>query len=174
MMPLTSLGLWWPDFVANLHRATVLRLNKSRISLIVVTNFTFESWDLCCLCYDIPIFPWIGEALTFEESDSAVSGPNPDISHDVAPCGCPKHPPPPPPPSELPYPATVDNGEKLQYFLVDYYEASTFHKCPHQPLPMMDSPWMRMKVDPDAQPMAHHKAIPVPIHWCDVVKTGLD
>ena len=121
-----------------------------------------------------PKFPRIGEALTVQESDSVDSGPNPDVPHDVAPCGCPKRSPPPTPPSELPYPATVDNREKLQDFLMNYYGASTFNKCPHQPLPMMDSPWMRMMVDPDAQPVAHHKAIPVPIHWCDAVKAGLD
>ena len=121
-----------------------------------------------------PKFPRIGEALTVQESDSVDSGPNPDVPHDVAPCGCPKRSPPPTPPSELPYPATVDNREKLQDFLMNYYGASTFNKCPHQPLPMMDSPWMRMMVDPDAQPVAHHKAIPVPIHWCDDVKAGLD
>ena len=64
-------------------------------------------------------FPRIGEALTVQESDSVDSGPNPDVPHDVAPCGCRKRSPPPPPSSELPYPATVDNREKLQDFLMN-------------------------------------------------------
>ena len=46
--------------------------------------------------------------------------------------------------------------------------------CPHQRLPLMEAPPMRLMVDHSAQPVAHHKAIPVPLHWCDDVKAGLD
>ena len=33
---------------------------------------------------------------------------------------------------------------------------------------------MKLMVDPDAEPVAHHTPIPVPIHWRDAVKAGLD
>jgi hypothetical protein len=29
-------------------------------------------------------------------------------------------------------------------------------------------------VDPDAEPVAHHTPVPVPIHWKEEVKAGLD
>ena len=130
-----------------------------------------------------PALPQIGEAIgthhvgSLEEDD-----PNllPPISHimeaepDPAPCGCPKRTQPPPPPTELPHPATEANRERLQEFLLDYYGSSTFNTCPHQRLSLMEAPPMRLMVDHSAQPVAHHKAIPVPLHWCDDVKAGLD
>ena len=33
---------------------------------------------------------------------------------------------------------------------------------------------MRLKVDSDAAPVAHHTPVPVPLHWQDEVKAGLD
>ena len=33
---------------------------------------------------------------------------------------------------------------------------------------------MRLMVDPDAEPVAHHTPVPVPLHWQDQVKAGLD
>ena len=58
-------------------------------------------------------------------------------------------------------------------YLVDYYKASTFNTCDHQPLPMMKCSPMRLMVDPYAEPVASHKPIPVPIHWQKDVKAGL-
>ena len=33
---------------------------------------------------------------------------------------------------------------------------------------------MRLMVDSDAEPVAHHTTVPVPIHWKEEVKAGLD
>ena len=33
---------------------------------------------------------------------------------------------------------------------------------------------MKLMVDPDATPTAHHTPVPVPLHWQDQVKAGLD
>ena len=33
---------------------------------------------------------------------------------------------------------------------------------------------MRLMVDPNAEPVANHTPIPVPLHWQDDVKAGLD
>jgi len=91
-----------------------------------------------------------------------------------APCDSPTRQKPPPQPTELPFPATEDNREPLQRWLLEYYKSSTFNTCEHQPLPLMDSVPMRLMVDPDAEPVAHHTPVPVPLHWQDQVKAGLD
>ncbi len=39
---------------------------------------------------------------------------------------------------------------------------------------MMSGPPMRLMVNPDAKPIAHHTPIPVALHWQDAVKAGLD
>lgn len=89
-------------------------------------------------------------------------------------CKCPKRESPPPLPSALPFPATEANREKLQQYLLDRYKSSTFNTCQHQPLPHMAGPPMRLMVDPKATPVAHHTPVPVPLHWQDEVKAGLD
>lgn len=89
-------------------------------------------------------------------------------------CQCPKRQKPPAPPTTLPFPATEANREQLQQYLLDYYASSTFNTCEHQTLPLMDGPPMRLMIDPDAAPVAHHKPVPVPLHWRDEVKAGLD
>ena len=38
----------------------------------------------------------------------------------------------------------------------------------------MEGPPMKLMIDPKAEPVAHHSPIPVPIHWQDEVKAGLD
>ena len=91
-----------------------------------------------------------------------------------APCGCPRWRKPPCKLNEPPFPATEDNITSLQQWLLEYYKSSTFNSCGHQPLPLMDSIPMRLMVDPDAEPVAHHTPIPVPLHWQDQVKAGLD
>ena len=124
-------------------------------------------------------FPAIGEIHT-DNASPVIDGSTSDVgttpSHDGtrASCGCLKHEPPPPPPTKLPYPATENNRERLEQYLLNYYSSSTFNKCEHQPLPMMDVPPLRLMVDPNAKPVAFHKAIPVPLHWQDEIKTGLD
>ena len=92
---------------------------------------------------------------------------------DASACNCPAREKPPPPPV-LPFPATPENRKKLELFLLDYYKSSTFNKCDRQPLPLMEGPPLHMRVDPNAQPVAYHTPIPVPLHWQAEVKAGLD
>ena len=89
-------------------------------------------------------------------------------------CDCPRRQQPPPPPTKLPFPATDDNRMKLQQHLLKYYQSSTFNTCEHQVLTLMASPPLKLMVDPDAVPVAHHTPIPDPLHWQDAVKAGLD
>ena len=76
--------------------------------------------------------------------------------------------------TELPIPAVEENREKLQNFLLDYYSASAFNACEHQPLPLVKGPPMRLMIDANADPLAHHSPIPVPVHWQKKVNADLD
>ena len=69
---------------------------------------------------------------------------------------------------------TGKTDQKLQEYLLDYYSSSTFNTCEHQLLPMMQGPPLRIMVDPDAAPVAHHTPVPVPVRWQEEVKAGLD
>lgn len=121
-------------------------------------------------------FPTIGEIIDTQsqkltpDNDDAIGS----VSGLANACDCPKRQLPPPPPKELPYPANESNRIKLKEFLLDYYKSSTFNVCDHQPLPLMDGPPMRLMIDTDAEPVAHHTPVPVPLHWQEEVKAGLD
>ena len=106
-----------------------------------------------------------------QATDVATDTPQPDTPR---PCSCPRRTQPPTRLTELPYPATEDNRGKLENFLLERYKASTFNTCEHQPLPLMDGPPLRLMIDPHATPTAHHSPIPVPLHWQEEVKAGLD
>ena len=112
-------------------------------------------------------FPTIGEA-------SHIGGDGNESRATVPTCDCPRRERPPPKPTQLPFPATEANRERLQQWLLDYYKSSAFNTCTHQPLPLMDVPPLRLMIDETAEPVAHHTPIPVPLHWQDMVKAGLD
>ena len=80
---------------------------------------------------------------------------------------------PPPLPTTIPFPPTPGNREKIEKWLVkDYYSSSTFNVCPHQLLPLMEGP-LKIMVNPEAEPVAYHTPIPVPLHWQDQVHSDL-
>ena len=133
------------------------------------TNRTFLSKQACAALGIISKnFPTIGE--TSSSTDTPIT-PDSSISSD---CQCPKRELPPPLPTTLPYPATEENLDKLQTWLLNYYKSSTFNVCEHQTLPMMSGPPLRLLIDPKATPVARHKPIPIPIHWQEDVYDGLD
>ena len=131
-------------------------------------------------CADLGVvsntFPIVGETTditanqNIENDDACMQSSESGLT---APCSCPKRQMPPPRP-KLPFPATEDNKGRLQQFLIDYYKSSTFNTCDHQPLPLMDGPPMKLMIDPDAEPVAYHTPVPVPLYWQDDVKAGLD
>ena len=111
-------------------------------------------------------FPTIGETLGTEDKHPQ--------SNTTRKCQCPQRQIPPPKPKSPPYPATEENVDRLQKYLLEYYKSSTFNTCEHQPLPMMTGPPMRLMVDPNATPAAVHKPIPIPIHWQSEIYAGLE
>ena len=95
------------------------------------------------------------------------------VTIELAPCGCPKRKQPTPvttPPCEL----SERNREKIEKFFLEHFQDSTFNVCTHQSLPEMHGPQMKLMVDSTAKPVAIHKAIPVPLHYQEEVKEGLD
>ena len=58
-------------------------------------------------------------------------------------------------------------------WMLNRFKESTLNKCPHQRLPMMDCPPIRMHIDENAIPQAVHQAAAVPLHWRDEVEAQL-
>ena len=142
------------------------RETRQMVYFTTSTDRMFLSKQACIALGIIPAsFPTIGVS-------SAKDTPPPDTQTST--CTCPRRKPPPPPPTSLPFPATEENRERLEEWLLDYYSSSSFNVCEHQPLPKMSGPPIRLMVDPDARPVAYHTPIPVPVHWQDDVKAGLD
>ena len=172
------------------NTASGTALDTRQITYITDSNDkVFLSWEACIALGMISAnFPPIGETLDMppESTHHADTGTFHDptiptvseVQHagldHTAPCGCPKRTLPPPRPMEMPFPGTKENRQKLTDYLIKTYASSTFNTCKHQPLPLMESTHMRLMVDPHCQPVAHHKAIPVPLHWSEEVKAGLD
>ncbi len=171
----------------NIHilGAAILRLSaksgkgeeRSTRQMVYVTNSTDKFFLSREACSDLGIishnFPAMDEVkeTSLNGSIGAATNSTPPSQHG---CQCLKRTKPPPIPTSLPYPATEANREKLQQYLLDYYSSSTFNVCEHQTLPLMEGPPMRLMIDPQASPTAHHSPIPVPFHWQDDVKDGLD
>ena len=110
--------------------ATILRLSgknnkgeeRSTRQMVYVTNNTDKLFLSREACIDLGIIP-----NTFPTMDEA-EGTNPansirttDTSPPQQECQCPKRTKPPPIPTSLPHRATEANREKLQQYLLDYY-----------------------------------------------------
>ena len=171
--------------VINICGATMLQISakgkngglfKTR-QMVYITDSSAKFFLSRGACVDLHIipseFPRVGE--TAGQCNATLNiGTSPTGSNPVNPCDCPRRQRPPPPPQSLPFPATEENREKLQQYLLDYYKSSTFNTCDHQPLPLMEGPPLELMIDPTAKPVAHHTPIPVPLHWQGEVKAGLD
>ena len=92
----------------------------------------------------------------------------------LAPCGCPKRTMPLLKIDNPPFEISERNRGRLEEYILRQFESSTFNVCTHQPLPEMHGPPMRLMIDQNAKPVAIHKAIPVPIHFQEDVKEGLN
>ena len=80
-------------------------------------------------------------------------------------CSCPQRQAPPPRPSELPFPSTPENNERMKAWLLNRYASSTFNTCPHRLLPCMEGPPVEIHVDPAATPKTCHTPANIPLHW---------
>ena len=69
-----------------------------------------------------------------------------------------------PEPPELPYPATEENTERLQEYLLNKYRSSTVNTCQHQSLPLMPENLSGSTQD-SAVPHAIHVPPSISVHW---------
>ena len=79
-------------------------------------------------------------------------------------CRCPDREMPSELPTEIPFPATKDNREKLESWIRERYKSSAFNVCECQPLPTMHQDPLMIRVKDGAVPKASHSSIPVPAH----------
>ena len=56
------------------------------------------------------------------------------------------------------------NRDNLKNWLLGHYKSSTFNTCPHQPLPMMNTPPVAIMLRPDFKPVVHHISRQVALH----------
>ena len=148
------------------HRSGMRRETRQFVYITPTTDAMYLSRDACRdLGMIDAAFPAVGLASVSADGDN---------TDESCTCSCPRRQTPPPKPTELPMPATEENIDALRQWLADYYSKSTFNTCEHQPLTAMDGPPLRIMIRPDAEPVAHHKAIPVPLHWQTEVKAALD
>ena len=147
---------------------------KTTRQIVYISKSTDKFFLSMEACRDLGIIPQSFPSIESAMTDSSALHSDTDNNLDEDCCRCPLRQSPPPLPTSLPFPATEENREKLEQWLLDYYKSSTFNVCEHQKLPMMSGPPMRLIVDDDATPVAHHTPIPVPVHWQEQVKAGLD
>ena len=88
-------------------------------------------------------------------------------------CHCPKRSLVPGRPISLPFEPKPSNIPKMTKWLRDYFGASTFNTCPHQPLQEMSGPPIEIHIDPEAQPRVCHTPSNIPLHWRDQVERDI-
>ena len=91
----------------------------------------------------------------------------------VAPCGCLLRTDTPTKPQSLPFECKIENVEKMKKWLLNRYASSTFNQCPHQKLPEMKGPPIKIHISEDAVPVNLQTPAPVPLHWQDEVQDHL-
>ena len=143
--------------------ATILRLSgkgpfgkeRSTRQVVYVTNHTDKLFLSREACIDLGIishqFPLMGEAKGCNPSPPQSINATTEVAkdHPVQECTCPKRTKPPP------YP--------------------TYHTIPcYRGEQRKAKAAMRLMINPQATPTAYHSPIPVPLHWQDDVKAGLD
>ena len=120
-----------------------------------------------------PSFPQIGGAIGSPVGQLDVNAV--DVARSIrAECGCLRRTKAPGKPEKLPFACTKENVGLMKLWLLDRYASSSFNRCPHQTLPDMQGPPMKLHIDPDAKLVNFRTPAPVPIHWQDKVKQDLD
>ena len=129
---------------------------------------------LGCLPTDFPKVGVCAEMSAMpEKNKSCVNLGVPD--KETVTCPCPKRTLPPSDEPILPCEPTKENLPVLKDYILKRYESSAFNCCEHQALPLVDSSIpLRLFVDAQASPVAVSTPSPIPFHWNDQVKQGLD
>ena len=75
-------------------------------------------------------------------------------------------------PASVPEKAKDYGPEELERWIKDYYAASAFNICEHQPLQAMTGPPLKINIEKGAKPVALHQPMPLPHHWRQDVLRG--
>ena len=159
---------------ALLVRLTSRETKRETRQMIYVTTSVKNLFLSREACTDLGIIKLTFPTSEFAQVVASPSEPTTKRTETKRTCSCPAREQPPPVPTSLPLPATAENRARLEDILLKTYRSSTFNTCEHQPLPMMTGPPLRLNINQEATPVAHHNPIPVPLHWLDKVKDGLD
>ena len=104
------------------------------------------------------------EATTDADAQTPKAPKHPTMSSDE-PCACPVRAPPPSRPDKLPFPATPENNDKMEKWLLESFASSTFNKCPRQHLPEMSGPPVEIHLKDGAIPYKAQTAVSIPLNW---------
>ena len=75
----------------------------------------------------------------------------------------------------FPFDIVETNKDKIESYIRFLSEASSFIKCKHQPLPLMQNcPPLKLQLKANSVPVAVHKPAQIPIQWQPKVKEQLD
>ena len=162
---------------AILLRLTNPTTSKTTRQMVYITQSITKLYISREACTDLGIIkPSFPNSVTAVVHDAGGTSRNVPAQGDTCTpqCNCPRREAPPPLDKTPPFPPTEANRGKLEEHLLHIYRASTFNTCEHQSLPLMTGPPLRLTIDPLATPTAHHNPIPVPLHWQEEVKAGLD
>ena len=75
-------------------------------------------------------------------------------------------------PSQLPMEVCEENIAAMEQWLRERYASSTFNSCPHQPIPSIQGPPLRIRIDHDAEPKQSFTR--TPLHWREQTDADLD
>ena len=76
-------------------------------------------------------------------------------------------------PSHIPYKPVEGNVGELEQWIVNFFQASAFNTCTHQPMEKMTGEALKVTFKEDYTPHAVHCPIQVPYHWKKDVKEKL-
>ena len=74
------------------------------------------------------------------------------------------------------YNSSFENKQfNVDHSVYDNLNDTLVNTCPCLSLQVLPcNLWLTVKLDTNATPVAHHTHVPVPLHWQDEVKAGLD
>ena len=75
-------------------------------------------------------------------------------------------------PQQLPMEARAENIQAMEQWLRSRYASSIFNCCPHQPIPSIKGPPLRIHVDPNAEPKQAFTR--TPLHWIEETDADLE
>ena len=153
--------------------------NTSTTEVVYVCNNTNGFYLSDTALRNLQLIPATWPNSEHDESSTVsatTNGPSKEkrLDNGKAACGCPKRAASPPLPSKIPHLPSDENRGALEKWIVEYFAASAFNTCTHQPMQKMAGDALKISFREDAVPHIAHCPIQVPFHWKQAVKEKLD